>query len=303
MTKTKQIMTPTDKILIAMLTENTGRAMCDSGGDPQYDQNGKYVGSTSGYGRNFERNQGRLFVDEPTTKLSIDQYGIDYTINLFGFLKGHLQYDAKRQAQFERFARKPEFVNEHWLTIMEAYPDYMRSRGKVVSGLYGDSNPFIENTYNHENMLSQDIQFLFMNIMDEDTVVILQIHGGADARGGYTHPRVFTLGDSDDATFLCAFSDGYISCEGICDCPKGQTTLFGVSSDPVTHQWQTDDGCHWYRDGSTRDTKLEDYEREELPDDKSAVEMLVEQPGTLFYRDGRGFCPLCGAELVSAGWA
>ena len=51
----------TGNVIASMLTENTGIALCDSGGSPQYDDDGKYIGSQHGYGRNWERNQGRNF--------------------------------------------------------------------------------------------------------------------------------------------------------------------------------------------------------------------------------------------------
>ena len=46
-------------VIASMLVENTGRNMLDSGGTPQYDADGNYIGSNEGYGRAYERNQAR----------------------------------------------------------------------------------------------------------------------------------------------------------------------------------------------------------------------------------------------------
>jgi hypothetical protein len=55
----------TKDMVKAMLSERTGVSICDSGGTPKYDKDGKYIGSTQGYGRHYERNQGRDFDAEP----------------------------------------------------------------------------------------------------------------------------------------------------------------------------------------------------------------------------------------------
>ena len=61
------------QIVYEMLTENTGRAMCDSGGYPEYDENGRYVRSTQGYGRHWERNKGKTIEEiAELTDLSIE---------------------------------------------------------------------------------------------------------------------------------------------------------------------------------------------------------------------------------------
>jgi acyl carrier protein len=81
------------ELIFSMLIENTGTALCDSGGYPQYDENGKYIGSYQGYGRNYERNKGKTleaFNNEPEVSFSKD-WG--YTISLFHFLTKQLELD------------------------------------------------------------------------------------------------------------------------------------------------------------------------------------------------------------------
>jgi hypothetical protein len=198
MTTTTQKLTKTQQVLAEMLTEDTGRALCDSGGTPQYDGDGKYTGSEQGYGRSFERNRGRNFLNEAQVRLS-DYGGGDFypIINLFHWLDSRLTYDAKLTAQLKRFGAKAEYENDTWLTIVEAWPLALREHGRRVTGLYGDEGVELtaQYTYNYETCLSQDIQFLYMEL-DDEPVVVLQIHNGCDARGGMTAPKVFRANSS-----------------------------------------------------------------------------------------------------------
>jgi hypothetical protein len=63
---------------------------------------------------------------------------------------------------------------------MQKYEDAIISTGTV------------ENTYNHENNLSQILLFVTFNY-EGNKYALLQIHGGADVRGGYTDTRCFKL--------------------------------------------------------------------------------------------------------------
>jgi hypothetical protein len=60
-------------------------------------------------------------------------------------------------------------------------------------GLGGGGEVF--NTYNFDTLLDQDIQYVEFQIDDGwgayQTYVILQVHNGADPRGGYTDPVIF----------------------------------------------------------------------------------------------------------------
>lgn len=46
------------------------------------------------------------------------------------------------------------------------------------------------NTYNSDSDLSQILQYSWLTINDEQ-YLLLQIHGGCDARGGYTDAKLF----------------------------------------------------------------------------------------------------------------
>ena len=232
---------PTAAILQEMLTENTGHALCDSGGDPKFDKAGNYLGSEHGYGRSCERNQGRKFDSESPTILRFDaDHGgeIQVTHNVYFWLKNRVDFAADWDRIFHyEFVPEVDPGNDKcWLELMEEFGDWLSNRGSEVAGLYGDSEPFTSNTYNGEDLLSQVLQYTYFEV-DNESFILLQIHGGCDVRGGYTKPRAFK---TDDQIFMNA--DGVICC-----------------SENREHNWSTDDAYHWYYDGCIAGKQLEQY--------------------------------------------
>ena len=211
MTKAKkQKITKTQQILFAMLTENTGRSLCDSGGEPKY-VDGKYVGSEHGFGRAYERNAGRNFLLEPEVTMEVDicQEKIDLVIsaNLFHWLDKRVTYDGRMQGVYNRFAARPENADENHMDIMQAFPLALRDKGKHVAGWDGDEDSEfkVTYTYNEETMLSQDIQYVLFEV-DSVLYAAIQIHNGCDARGGLTAPKIFRV-DVDGVSFLIDMRD------------------------------------------------------------------------------------------------
>ena len=271
MTQTKdRELTSTETKLIELLKTNTGRAMMDSGGEPQYNKEGEYTGSIHGYGRAHERNQGRTFVDEPATSLHfsswcVDKTGkegptterggdIEFTIEVFHFLNSNLVYDTQIDDFYKAFLEIKEEKDDPHLQDALDFIAWLREEGFEVGGLYGGGDdPMCVNTYNEESNLSQVLQFQLLCVetvpdryedqlpMAEFHIVLLQIHQGADVRGGYTAPTGFTVGDEGSPEGLLMGSDGEIYCNG-CEA-----------------HWQTDDGYHWYEDGSSGGDKILDW--------------------------------------------
>lgn len=192
------ITDPTAEVLAAMLTENTGTHMLDSGG---------------AYGRHWQTNQG-LTVEAlrerpwvtvetgnhyrwdsearrgfPTGKTVVDYV----TVDLFHFLSERCEYDADLDAQLHAFADLPEYERESWFTVRN---EWLESIG-AVGGIDFTGGPNIVNTYNGEDVLSQTIEYALFCLPDDrqTTYACLMIHGGCDVRGGYTAPRVFSLGE------------------------------------------------------------------------------------------------------------
>jgi hypothetical protein len=199
--------------LVAMLTENTGRSMLDSG---------------DAYGRAWERNQGRdlaSFMSEPTAV--IDEYGTG--LNLFHWLHERLSYapdiDAMWRAYDDAHPDDSWFESaEAWKSLVGEDDGYWSSFGWV-------------NSYNSDNYLNGTIQFLPFTLGGE-SYVLLQIHGGCDVRGGYTKPVVFSADETvlmfSDMQLYCSKGCGYVdfTCGGI------QDTDLDVPSD-----WEPFHGC------------------------------------------------------------
>lgn len=270
-----------DDVLASMFSENTGASFLDSGG---------------AYGRNWERNQGKDLDKEPTATLEVSKDDsstqFDLTIDSYHFCKERLDFNPEFNARFEEFAKQPEFENEGWLAIIEAWIKSLTEEYRVTS-FYGESYPDCCNTYNHENNLSQTLQFYVMELYEKtesyrvigraiETLCILQVHGGCDVRGGYTAPKVFTTTGSD-GTEMLDYARGNIGCEN-------------------GHYWYTDDAYNWYAGESTvdyieKDTLFGDVthkiEVKELTE-YSAEDFDYIQVGEYSW-EGVAHCPVCKA--------
>ena len=279
----------TATVIGEMLVENTGQHMCDSGGEPQYDANGNYTGSTHGYGRQYERNAGRDFNKEAEASFEIDDSSCGVTLSVYHWLLAKVDYDQQMDDDFHAFAQTPDQKDESWMCNMESFAAHLVTEDQDVTGLYGHGNPMLIYTYNHENILDQDIQFLYFEIEDAQ-YILLQTHNGCDARGGMSTPHAFKLKNMSDGAEIMQWGDARFSC-----------------SNDHDHDWSTDDGYHYYEGGSTAGTQLEDYTREEieLPKDDDAASAVIaarlaDEPKLYYTTDGRAFCPECGG-LLSAG--
>ena len=167
-------MNATKKKLVEMLTENTGRHLLDSGG---------------AYGRNWEMNQSVDFEKSPQVSVHFYEpreegeigFEISASISTYHFLKEFLRFHEEEEEKFVEFIEKyPNSAS--WLQIMEDYADTMPDRYVVC------------NTYNEQDHwdLSQVLQFTDIG---DGHLILLQIHGGCDVRGGYTAPVCFTTTD------------------------------------------------------------------------------------------------------------
>jgi len=202
--------TKTESVIHDMLTENTGIHMMDSGM----------------YGRHWQHN--RAITDfrklEPVHVKQYPRGDLSITKNLFHVLTTHLEYDGTMNRKFKAFCNAKSRKADHWLTLMEDF-----------AAQYHDSNypeeSLTDNSYNSENCLSQDVQYAIFATQD-DSYVILQIHGGADIRGGYTAPKVFRFSEGWDY-FVLAFSDLH----ALCNCEGLQP-------------YSDNAGYHWYETGN-----------------------------------------------------
>jgi hypothetical protein len=253
-------MTDTERILIKMLKENTGSHFLDSGGT---------------YGRNWQRNQARLFKKEPEATLNItawkgkegkpDGIALGITLSVFHFLSEALEYSPKIDKQFQAYARREEFKDEGWLAIAESFAQYYATTQET-----GKTRPPVHtfNSYNGEDYLSQVIQGVIIG--EYEGIVLLQIHGGCDVRGGYTKPRVFRFNDDWDVT-LADNARGSIYCDG-------------------KHGWSIEPG---YSQGWNDEPALDSFPVQVLgKEEKPVIGKLCARED-----DSEAFCPICSAKL------
>lgn len=208
-------------------------------------------------------------------------------------------------------------------------------------GIYGEGEPFTINTYNGEDLLSQVLQYTLFS-GDAGEFVALQIHNGADVRGGYTKPHIFTFGhlseyditDNAKASIHCTGKDRLPEAEKFFEKMKdvlnrrilpGMEDEFRESLEETRaillelessdeHHWSTDDAYHWYFQGSCgagAETQLQKYEVVNLndednefnvEDENTSTKKQVWEPGKLCIKDGNGYCPYCGAKLAASSY-
>jgi hypothetical protein len=160
------------ELIYNMLTENTGSHMLDSGG---------------AYGRNWERNQVKTMQDFENEPEELYTYSkrwneLSRTVSVYHHYLSQLQTDEV----CDQFNAMPcedwdaEVVygvsKSQWEWLNEFFPDL-----KVTSTF---------NTYNWDSDLSQILQGCWIAVGVE-SYLLLQIHGGCDARGGYTNAKLF----------------------------------------------------------------------------------------------------------------
>jgi hypothetical protein len=286
--------TPTQRALYEMLTENTGTHFLDSGG---------------AYGRNWERNQGRSiqsYIDQPIAWY--DEYSA--TKSVFHYLDNRVDYIRALDNLWMDWLKQPSHYDDYassYRRLDKYEQEYIREFAELVDGvgIYGEGEPVSHNTYNGEDALSQVIQFTLFSVTEDklipiekeykagirtrkrllpaDTYVLLQIHGGADVRGGYTWPRLFRV-MQDDSMFDEANLD--MVCEGKpLDVAPGQVTLDGEPlPEPVHHLFTSDNaGYSWYLDGLySLETKFDDIKWNEETEKR--------------------LCPVCEAPLEISAW-
>ena len=194
----------TKELIFSMLTENTGVHMCDSGGDK---------------GRMWQRNANKCVADFENEPQELYQYDPKYneiyrTVSVFHYLTNNLEVDniAFRFNELNTNAK-----------------DWEADCKEDCASLYGVSlNAWLNlvtenevevqrswNTYNGDSDLSQILQGANLTI-NEEHYILIQIHGGADARGGYTDAKLFKCGDYMDGMiheYLREYADNYETLE------------------------------------------------------------------------------------------
>jgi len=169
----------TKQIIYEMLTENTGTHPLDSG---------------FANGRMWQKNQVKTiddFENEEVEKYELhkwnDNYELERTLSVYHYLKDLETDDICNEFNWlQHHSDNWESDCEPYGVSVEAW-EYLNYEFKV-------DRDRIFNTYNGDSDLSQVLQGANIRINDEP-YIILQIHGGADVRGGYTDAKLFKLND------------------------------------------------------------------------------------------------------------
>jgi hypothetical protein len=179
--------TQAQKEVYAMLIENTGKHMLDSG---------------SAYGRNWQRNKSKTiedFYNEPEQQITYDSRYKEFEriVSVFHYLSElDIDYICEQFNELNRDATN--WDSNFYGVSLEAseYLDSLKNQDIEIDELpYGESWSTF-NTYNGDSDLSQVLQGSWIKI-DDEMYLILQIHGGCDVRGGYTNARLFKIDNLD----------------------------------------------------------------------------------------------------------
>lgn len=173
----------TKTLIQKMLKENTGIHMLDSG---------------SAYGRHWQQNQSVKNWDKiPEIEYEIEDDGtVYYTISVYHYLINNLEEELDEVCQ--------EFNK---LQDNDKNDDFAEDSNNALYGITVDGWKYLRdkldklplnwvNTYNYDSNLSQILQYVIVTIKDKK-YVLLQIHGGCDARGGYTLAKLIPINDDD----------------------------------------------------------------------------------------------------------
>ena len=230
-------MASTEAIISAMLKENTGIDMLDSGGEG---------------GRAWQRNQGRDFAKEPGSVLEV-LFGNGEIIiqkSTYHYLTEFFEVTPESERltnEFREFADYEKNKELGWLELMEMFFDHYL-KPEIIDNDWEayniSANGNVTNTYNYKSSIDQILQFMLFPWKGDQgrfggkhtgiPYIMLQIHGGADARGGYTAPHIFAFKAREHEI------DDFIIADGDYNVNVGE------------EQWYTDDyGSHWYFEGSS----------------------------------------------------
>lgn len=197
---------------LAAIKENTGSHVLDSGG---------------AMGRHWQRNKGLTIENayDWTHRLNVDKWGFSVTINVLHYLESNFVIDRTRTARFHRFAHSKEWAGECWFDCLKAW--VKSTNGYLTNG---------DNTYNHENWLSQEV--LMQGFVDGggNEWYAISTHNGADVRGGYSRPYLCKI---DEIEWNVWMTDGWLGCSN-------------------GHMLYADGASHWIMDSPYREFRWDD---------------------------------------------
>ena len=178
------------ELIYNMLTENTGSHMLDSGG---------------AYGRNWERNQSKTIEDFENEPEEVYTYSkrwneISRTVSVYHYLS---QLQTNEVCDFFNSMPCEDWNVEDVYGVSTKQLEWLKGNAPDLKVTH------TFNTYNFDSDLSQILQGSWIDI-DGDYYLLLQIHGGCDARGGYTNAKLFVPPDHGIINeYLDEYRDSY----------------------------------------------------------------------------------------------
>ncbi len=180
----------TKQLIYEMLTENTGKHFLDSGGTD---------------GRMWQRNQKKTIEDfeneeEELYQLDAKHKEIHRTVSVFHYLTNNIEIDeiCEEFNKIQDESNNSDADADVYGVSREAF-DHIDSFWEVEIDRTW-------NTYNGDSDLSQILQGANLRINEEDYILI-QIHNGADARGGYTDAKLFKMEECYIHEYLQEYRD------------------------------------------------------------------------------------------------
>lgn len=192
--ETTQNYNDVQKLIYSMLVENTGTHFLDSGGSN---------------GRMWQRNQNKTihdFYNEDEERYEFDErYNeLERNVSVFHFLTNNHEIDEICEG-FNKLNTNPNNWDANEFDIYGVSKEawhYLQEFGEVEI-----LHTF--NTYNYDSDLSQVLQGSHLEI-DGEFYTLIQIHGGADARGGYTDAKLLKKGYMMDDCQIHEYLQDYI---------------------------------------------------------------------------------------------
>ena len=243
-----ETLTPTERKLAGMFMEHIPTCILDSG---------------DAFGYAYQRNRAEPVWLRPDARFEfcIRDGKVDIVpyVNTYKDLANQLIYDEDVDAKFQEWRKQKFEDGESW---EEHLKEFVHPKtGKTYSHwlseyTYNIENPFDQNFIWY--MISPDYHYIC-----NDNVVILQIHNGCDARGGFTEPVMFLSYDFYPYQELV-----YMHCSK-CDA-----------------WWDVNPYGHTEHCGSDDYKGLEEYPCEKGIEGKVGVVVVSSED--------KAFCPVCG---------
>ena len=229
--------------------------------------------------------------EEATLDVSYNE--LSYTLNTFHFVTNMLVYSEDLQNQYDLWVEENDDDHRHHLWDMEHFVESLPD----AAGIYGDGEPFVVNTYNHESAIDEVLQYIYWED-DNGAHVMLQFHRGGDVRGNYSPPTAFDLDENHELGLLD-------NARGLIDCSNEECGETVVSQDNREYlnrtRWYSDDAYNWYGDGD--EPNLKDLEIVELEDDPLAggdITSFRPDEDLIIVVDGEPRCPVCRTGTLCA---